>query len=257
MTDFARSAGPVEGSSASSQDKPGHGRLKPWHWYSITALMLMIVPLLWFVLAYGALPRLWSKHEHKKIGARDQIQTYNAQDIPGDPINLRLHGSQAAITCAFRRAGWSVADPVSLRSAIGIGASVVLRHPYPQAPVSPLYFDDQKQTVSFEKEEGKSADQRHHVRIWPIGADDWVGAATFDQGVGLSLFTLQVTHHIGPDVDRDRDAAGQLLQASGATAGGSFPSRIAPGQWHRNGGGDRYRTDGQIKVFSLPSSAGC
>jgi LssY C-terminus len=29
----------------------------------------------------------------------------------------------------------------------------------------------------------------------------WFGAATFDERVGLSYTTGQVTHHIGPDVD--------------------------------------------------------
>jgi hypothetical protein len=229
------------------------GRLKPWHWYSITFALLLLVPLLWFALAYAGLPRLWSHHEHKKIGARDQIQSYTAQDIPGDPINLHLKGDEKSITCAFTRAGWSVADAVSLRSAIRIGTSVVLHQPYPKAPVSPLFVQDQVQRTAFEKDEGSSADKRHHIRIWQIGPDDWLGAATFDRGVGLSLFTLQITHHIGPDVDADRDAAGNLLVASGATPGAPESSRIAPNQWHRNGGGDRYRTDGQIHSFTLPA----
>ena len=256
MTDFARAAGPMEGPPASSPEKPHAGRLKPWHWYSITALMLLVVPLLWFILAYGSLPRLWSHHEHKVIGAREQIQSYTAQDIPGDPVSLHLHGSQAAIACAFRRAGWSLADPVSLPSALRIGTSVLLGRPYPQAPVSPLYVQDGKQAMAFEKEQGQSADQRHHVRFWQIGKDDWLGAASFDRGVGLSLFTLQVTHHIGPDVDAERDTAGTLLMASGAKLSGIEDNRIAPNQWHRNGGGDRYRTDGRIAVFTLPAS-GC
>lgn len=255
MTDFARPAGPMEGPAASPQEKPSHGRLKPWHWYSITALMLLIVPLLWFVMAYGELPHMWSKHEHKVIGARDQIQSYTAQDIPGDPISLHLHGSRAAIECAFRHGGWSLADPVNLPSAIRIGTSVVLGRPYPQAPVSPLYVRDEKQAMSFEREEGRSADQRHHVRFWQIGQDDWLGSASFDKGVGLSLFTLQVTHHIGANVDAERDTAGKLLMAGGATLTGIEDNRITPGV-HRNGGGDPYRTDGRIAVFALPGG-GC
>ena len=252
MSDFARAAGPVQSSAA---DKRKHRRLKPWHSYSITVLLLLAVPLLWFVLAYGSLPRLWSHHEKKVIGQRDQIQSYTAQDIPGDPISLHLHGSQAAIECAFKRGGWSLADPVNLPSAIRIGTSVVLGRPYPQAPVSPLYVQDEKQAMSFEKEEGKSADQRHHVRFWQVGNDDWLGAASFDRGVGLSLFTLQVTHHIGANVDAERDAAGRLLVAGGAKPAGVENNRITPGP-HRNGGGDPYRTDGRISVYTLPAG-GC
>jgi hypothetical protein len=232
-----------------------NGRLKPWHWYSITAVLLLAVPLLWFVFAYGELPHLWSRHEHKKIGARDQIQSYTAQDIPGDPVSLHLHGPREAIDCAFRRAGWALADPVDLSSALGIGSSVLLGRPYPQAPVSPLYVRDEKQTMAFEKDAGRSADQRHHVRFWQIGNEDWYGAASFDKGVGLSLFTLQVTHHIGADVDAERDMAGRLLMAGGAKLTGIERNRIAPGR-HRNGGGDAYTTDGRIAVFTLPAG-GC
>jgi LssY C-terminus len=32
------------------------------------------------------------------------------------------------------------------------------------------------------------------------------GSATFDRGVGLSRYTGQVTHHIAPDIDAERDA---------------------------------------------------
>ena len=80
---------------------------------------------------------------------------------------------------------------------------------------------------------------------------DWVGAATFDRGVGLDLYTLQVTHHIGPNVDSERDRVGALLEQSGGLYVGSRPSRLAPGTWHRNGGGDRYRTDGRIKIYAM------
>lgn len=260
MTDTTHFAGaprdPSDGHGSSTGGVRTSRRLRPWHWYSLTFAAMLLVPLLWFLLAYAGLPRLWSHHEHKKIGTRGQIQSYTAQDIPGDPINLHIMGGEAAIVCAFTRAGWSVADAVSLRTGIRIGTSVILHRPYPQAPVSPLFFDDKVQSVAFEKDEGTSADKRHHVRIWQIGPTDWLGAATFDRGVGLNLFTLQITHHIGPDVDTERDNAGKLLMASGAVQGRSESSRIAPGQWHRNGGGDKYRTDGQISLFTL-SSTGC
>ena len=122
--------------------RPLWRRLLPWYWASGVLGLLLWIPILWFLLAYAGLPRLWSHHEHKVLGERDAIVSYTAQDIPGDPINLRLKGSEAAIRCAFQRAGWHPADPVSVRSAIGIATSVLFRQPYPDAPVSPLYFED-------------------------------------------------------------------------------------------------------------------
>ena len=78
--------------------------MKPWHWISLAFTTLLGVLIVWLLLAYGELPRLWSKHEHKLIGKRDQIVSYTSQDIPADPINLHIVGSRESITCAFLNA---------------------------------------------------------------------------------------------------------------------------------------------------------
>lgn len=236
---------------APSPPRPRRFRLRPWHWCVVALASLTILLLLWFGLAYGGLPRLWSRHEHKKIGHRDAITSYTAQDIPADPINLRIRGSAAQLRCTFAHAGWAGADAVSVQSGLKIAASVVLSRAYPQAPVSSLYFHDRVQSLAFQVDEGKSADRRHHVRFWQIAPDDWAGAASYDRGVGLSLFTLQITHYIGHDVDGERDRIGQIVQAAGGQAIGTMPSRIVPGKWQRNGGGNRYRTDGLIREYRL------
>jgi hypothetical protein len=233
--------------------KPPVSKLKPIHLTAIPTLVIAL-PALWFALAYGGLPRVWSHHEHRLMPSRTQLVSYTSQDIPGDPINLRLHGSAAAIACAFARAGWTRAENVSLRTAIKIGASVLLDHPYPDAPVSPLYVEDRPQDFAFELDEGKSAHRRHHVRFWQVAPGDWLGAATYDRGVGVNLFTLQITHHIGRDVDRDRDMVAGLIIASGGKPDGVMASGLDGSRWHRNGGGDRYLTDGQIKVLELGTS---
>lgn len=223
------------------------------HWLALGVLALMALVLLWLVLAYGELPRLWSKHEHRKVRRSDEIISYTSQDIPADPINLRLIGDSRAVHCAFTRGGWTLADPLSARSALGIVGSVVLQRSYPNAPVSSLYFQDQLQTVAYEKDDGRTAHRRHHVRLWQVGPAEWIGAATYDRGVGVSLFTLQVTHHIGPNVDAERDSLGQMLVAGGARPLESRPSRVPADRRLRNGGGDPYFTDGMIKAFALPS----
>ena len=56
-----------------------------------------------------------------------------------------------------------------------------------------------------------SADRRNHVRFWRTlerGADGrpvFLGSATFDRGVGMSHYTGEITHHIAPDIDAERD----------------------------------------------------
>jgi hypothetical protein len=39
---------------------------------------------------------------------------------------------------------------------------------YHDAPVSPLYYQGKKEQLAFEKPDGRSADQRHHIRLWLV-----------------------------------------------------------------------------------------
>ena len=64
--------------------------------------------------------------------------------------------------------------------------------------------------MAFEKPVGHSPKERHHVRFWRTEKLDegrivWIGSAAYDIGVELSRTTGQITHHISPDVDAERD----------------------------------------------------
>lgn len=225
--------------------------LKTHHWVLLGVSVFLGLPMLWLALAYGGLPRLWSHHERKKMSSRTELVSYTAQDLPADPINLRLTGDEPFILCAFKRAGWSRSDDLSLSSGARIASTVLSHQPYPSAPVSPLYFQDRQQDLAFELEEGASAKKRHHVRLWHIDSRDWLAAASFDKGVGLSLYTLQITHHIGPDVDAERRRVGDLIIAAGGRAAGDLASGITTAKRHRNGGGDHYTTNGSVLALTL------
>jgi hypothetical protein len=184
---------------------------------------------------------------------------------PGDPVNLVLVGTRPQLLAAFRAAGWSVADPVTVRSSVRIGVSVALNRPYPGAPVSDLYLLGRTQDLAFESAVGPSARSRHHVRFWETGASSdgrsvWVGAGTFDLRVGRSATTGRITHLIAADVDAERDAVVAALRSSGWLAGESTWSRGGPAVG-RNGGGDFYYTDGAVAVCVLradgPPPAAC
>lgn len=175
---------------------------------------------------------------------------------PGDPVNLLLAGgARDELTAAFRAAGWFPAAPVRPRSAAGIAASVVLDVPYRRAPVSDLYLFGRAQDLAFEKPCGRSARSRHHVRFWCAGTDPagrpvWAGAATFDASVGRSEATGKFTHHIAPDVDRERDTVLDDLTRAGRLTDRSFVGRSGPFT-ARNGEGDPYHTDGRIAVGTV------
>jgi hypothetical protein len=220
-------------------------------------LVLGMVPIVYLVVAYVALPSLWKHHEHEPGLADRPMITHTADGIPGDALNVGLVGSKEDIIRAMHEAEWFPADPITLRSSIDIIGSVVLDRPYHDAPVSPLYYDGKTQQLAFEKPDGRSADKRHHVRLWLVlekgtdGRPVWLGSITFDRGVGLSHDTGQVTHHIGPNIDAERDLLMGDLRAAGMVKTFFQISGIGPTLLARNGEGDPYHTDGEIDVADL------
>lgn len=216
--------------------------------------ILGIVAVLWGTSAYLVLPMIWTYHDHQPGLASKSMQTVTAQGIHGDPINVGLVGSKTEILLAMDRARWHPADAITLLSSFKIGESVVLSRSYPAAPISNLYYDGEPQQLGFERAEGRSARRRHHVRFWlslakgTEGRPVWLGAASFDRGVGLSHYTLQITHRVAPDIDAERDlliadlTRVHMLRTIYHVAG------VGPTTDGRNGGGDRFFTDGDVTV---------
>ena len=222
-------------------------------WWSVLAVLL----LGYLVLAYLVLPALWRHHEHEPGLASLPMVTRTASGIPGDALNVGLVGSKEDVLRAMHAAGWFPADPITLRTSVEIVGSVVLDRPYHDAPVSPLYYEGKKEQLAFEKPDGRSADRRHHVRFWQVlehGTNDrpvWLGSATLDRGVGLSHDTGQVTHHISPNIDAERDLLMDDLRDAGMVQTFFQISGTGPTVFGRNGEGDPYYTDGEIDVATL------
>jgi hypothetical protein len=221
------------------------------------AVAMFIIGGVYFVSAYEVVPDLWSWRYGKDTIASQEMLTVTPQGIPGDPINVGLVGSRGDVLHAFAAAKWDPADAITLRSSIEIGASVVLDRPYLDAPVSPLLFDGRRQDLAFEKPVGESADERHHIRLWRTsrtgedGRPLWLGSASFDKGVGLSHDTGQITHHIGPDVDAERNLVIDDLAKAHVLSGRYQIEGRGPTKDGRNGGGDLYFTDGMVTVGIL------
>ena len=227
----------------------------------VALAVLALALIVYGIIAYIALPLAWTHYEHQKGLAGRPMLTRTAQQIPGDPINVGVVGDKEDILCAMHAAGWFPADPITFRSSLEIVGSVILRRPYRDAPVSRLFYEGRREDLAFEKPVGKSADRRHHVRFWEVlkegeeGRPVWLGAVTFDRDVGISRFTGQITHHIAPDIDAERDGLTDDLKAAKVVEAIYEVSGIGPTLVAWNGEGDRYYTDGEIKISRLV--AGC
>ena len=82
----------------------------------------------------------------------------------------------------------------------------------------------------------------------PDGRPLWIGSATYDERVGLSHTTGQVTHHIAADVDAERDHLLSNLEAIGELSEVYTIDDFHKTRQGRNGGGDPWHTDGGLLV---------
>ena len=219
--------------------------------------------IVWILAAYVLLPVIWKHYEHQPRLEQAPKFSVTGAGIPGDPLNLGLVGEERAVVRAMFDAGWTPADPISWRTSLGIARSVLEKRPYPTAPVSNLFVFGRKQDLAFEQaaQGVTSATQRHHVRFWRAddlgsgGVPFWLGAATFDRSVGFSHLTGQITHHIAADIDAERDAVITNLARSGWLTQEYQVTGVGATLLGRNGGGDRYQTDGEMTIGVVASSA--
>ena len=224
-------------------------------WFGIGSVLVF-----WVLLAYVGLPRL--QEVLSKIYVPDYFIGRSLTDVGvlGDPINLALDGSEADIHAAMTRAGWVRADELTIRSSWGIVLSSVLRRPYPEAPVSSLFLFGRRQAFAYQQEVDGNASQRHHVRFWPVPDGwklpggfqvGWLAAATYDRAVGISLFTLQVTHRVDADIDIERDYVIDTVRYAEPRASLRVIKEYSNAFTTRNGGGDVVRTDGTLPILDL------
>jgi hypothetical protein len=180
--------------------------------------------------------------------------TTTKQGHQGDPVNIAFVGTEEELHRALSASRWYAADPITLKSSLRIAADVVLKKPYQDAPVSDLFLWGRQQDLAYEQPVGDSPKQRHHVRFWQSTEMDdngeplWLGAATFDQRVEISRAAGGVTHKIAPEVDRERNKLVLDMARSGVLDGYYWVDRFHHQHEGRNGGGDRYVTDGRLAV---------
>lgn len=252
MSDSTNSEPAAEGLSHSPQR---------WPLWKKALLLLVGIVGTYVVVAYLLMPLFWREylHHHPSLEGIPSV-THTGTGIPGDPLNVALIGSKHEVIKIMVAAEWFPADPLTLKSSVEIVAATMLRHPYKEAPVSNLFLFGRKEDLAFEQPVGHDPRQRHHVRFWMSEkeADDgrpiWVGSVTYDKGVELSRTTGQVTHHIAPDLDAERDRLIEELDKTGNLSETYVMDAFHEKHEGHNGGGDLWRTDGNLHVGIIVKS---
>jgi len=217
--------------------------------------------LFWAALAYLVLPRLHRLFTAIYVPDYFIGRSRTTEGLLGDPVNLAFNGTEEDIHKMMQAAGWKLADPINLKTSLGIVWSTVTRKSYDNAPVSTLKLFDTPQHFAYQQEVDGNPSKRHHIRFWRCPDDwplpggskhvQWMAAATFDRAVGLSLFTLQVTHKIGSDIDTERDHVVNTLKQVDPDLQVSVLEDFSTAYHSVNGGGDAVETDGDLPIVTL------
>lgn len=211
--------------------------------------------LVWIVIAYVVAPFAWKRYAktHPELDDNPRV-TQTSDDHPGDPLNVALIGTEAELMSILQAADWYTASTLGLASDLKIAADTILSRPDNAAPVSNLYLFGRKEDLAFEQAVGDNPRHRHHVRLWKSDglSDDgrpiWIGSAVYDARVGLSRTTGQITHVTAADVDAERDYLFVCLEKTHRLESKSIEQGFHRQLSGRNGGGDPWRTDGDLYV---------
>ena len=219
-----------------------------------TLVVASALVIAYAAVAYVAVPLAWEfvfARKGQPAGVEPRL-TETADHRPGDPLNVMLVADEATLKDAMAAAGWFEADPLGVRTGVDIAVDILLNRPYRTAPVSRLFLFGRSEDLAFEKPAGPDPDTRHHVRLWRMAprpgwpTPRYIGAASFDKGIGLSRETGQVTHHIAAEVDLERDGLRDDLMKAGRLIDSSMTPGFHAVREGVNGGGDAWVTDGAL-----------
>lgn len=227
-----------------------------------TSQIATSIIIFWLFSAYFVLPRVHRLLSKMYVPDYFIGRSRTADGLLGDPINLALIGSEHDLRRSMKDAGWIEAAPLNLTTSWKMAVNTVRGKDYPDAPVSDLLVFDRKQDLAFQKQVDDNPRKRHHVRFWKTDIDwylpggheaDWVGSATYDSAVGLSMFTLQFTHRIDPNIDDERDFLVKTLKNARSVHLYERIEHFFSPFVTRNGGGDKFMTDGSMVILTLKS----
>lgn len=181
----------------------------------------------------------------------------DAQGSPGDMVNFILIGSKQQMLDAFANGGWVQVDRTKGEAVTHAILSTLQKQSYLEMPMSVLYLYGRPQDFGMARAEPITVVQtRNHLRVWKApfqidGQDVWVGAATHDLGFEKDQRNGNVTHHIDPNVDDERDFVRASLSDGGGVAANTYVLPNDPVQEAKTATGGSFHSDGRVVVMQL------
>ena len=169
-----------------------------------------------------------------------------------EPINFIYVGSENQLVSIFTSHRWYRADKSTVSNTIRALAVGFQGKQYLNAPVTPSYLNYKPENIAFQQSTAShSLRQRHHTRLWltdytlPDGRPIWVGTASFDEEIEFVGAAKLPTHHIDPNIDRERSF---IIESLGLQ--NNLVTVVQP-QLGKNASGDSFFTDGKAELAFL------
>lgn len=192
-----------------------------------------------------------------KVLAQVPRRVTDSAGSPGDMVNFILIGSQQQMLDAFSSAGWVKVDRTKEEAVAHAILSTLAKQSYVEMPMSELYLYGRPQDFGMARAEPISVVQtRHHLRVWKApfqisGQDVWIGAATHDLGFEKDQRNGNLTHHIDPNVDDERNFVLSSLTDGGGVAASTLVVPSNPVKDAKTATGGSFHSDGRIAVMEL------
>ncbi len=161
-----------------------------------------------------------------------------------------LAKNDADLIDLFKQSGWNLADKVGFSSFSEAIYAAWFNGEYISAPVTPSFWMQTPNAFGFQKTtSANTLRERHHARFWKTsfqtagGLQVYVGTASFDDGLKWGI-----THHIDPNIDKERDVLVGDLANSGRIESQIF-FQLIPAVLGKNFTGDPFFTDGKAVIL--------
>jgi len=175
----------------------------------------------------------------------------------GDMVNFLLIGSEEQVKAMFQAAGWVQVDRDTKDAVLQALVASLSKQAYLTMPMSQLYLYGRPQDYGFAHAEPLTVvTTRHHLRIWksPLtvgGQPVWVGAGTHDMGIERDQRNGNLTHHIDPNVDEERDFVSRSLVGSGYVTQHTSVMPPDPIKDEKTATGGSFHSNGEVLVLWL------
>ena len=220
---------------------------------------LLLITLVWVIAAYLIVPKLWVRHFRRHPFSRSD----GADHADGRRPSRRSDQYRARRQRGGCRARHDGGRLVSRRPDHAWRAACAS----PLTPSCAAPTTMRRSAICFCSAASRTSPSSSRCRAVPAsgtmsasgcGTSSMRGATAGSvprpstTSVGLSHTTGQVTHHIAPDVDAERDRLVEELQQAGSGAVGANGWTASTTTLEgRNGGGDPWHTDGRLAIVSL------